>query len=281
LWLLLLVPLVTAAAKVRTTNPEALLRAGDIAYRAGDAGRAAEKYDQAGVRTIEPARAAFNLATAKFRLAQQGGRPEALADAEVAYRCCLEKGNPYRARALFGLGNCLLLRAASGTVLDRATLRAAIDRFSSCLLDSGCEPPLATDARHNRARARLLLLQAPPPSSTSDEEGKEDKKQPDDPNDPSMKTDDGDGDPGAGKQRQAQGSHGGSGDDRGGMKAEGATGPGKVGKLPPVSDDPGSAPLSAHDAAQHLEEATRRIIEDLAAYRRGKGRPAPPGVRDW
>jgi hypothetical protein len=281
--LLLLVALVAAAPRVRLTDPEALLRAGDDAFRGNDPAGAADLYDRAGVRTIEPARAAFNLATAKYRLARDG-RLDALGDAEVAYRCCLEKGDPYRARALLGLGNCLLLRAASGTTLDRGTLRAAIDRYSGCLADPGCTPDLAADARHNRVRARLLLLQAPPPPpGTSPEDGNsDDQKQPD--NDPDMRdnsADEGGNEPGKGTPRPAQGSPGGNGPERNGARTDGTTGPGQVGKLPPVQDDGTSAPISARDAAEHVEQAARKILDDLASYRRGKARPAAPGVRDW
>ena len=279
--LLLVVPLAAAAPRMSTTAPEDLLRAADDAYRANDLTRAAELYDRAGIRTIEPSRAAFNLATAKYLLARDG-KLEALGDAEVGYRCCLEKGDPYRARALFGLGNCLLVRATGGK-LDRATLRAAIDRFSACLADPSCEPALAADARHNRARTRLLLLQAPPPPpGTSDESGNEDDpKQPDDQSDPPSNPNDGGGEPGTGTPKATQGSPSAHGTDQAGAQTEGATGAGQVGKLPPVKDDDSAAPLSARDAAEHIERAERKIIEDLAAYRRGKSRPTTPGVRDW
>jgi hypothetical protein len=282
-WLFLFVLLVAAAPRVRTSDPEALLRAGDAAFRGDDAARAAELYDRAGVRTIEPSRAAFNLATAKFRLAR-AGTLDALGDAEVAYRCCLEKDDPYRAQALFGLGNCLLLRASSGTTLDRATLRAAIDRFSACLADPACTPDLAADARHNRVRARLLLLQAPPPPpGTSNQEGEnDDPKQPDtDPDQRDNSTEPGGNDPGKGTPKPAHASPAGSGADRGTARTDGTAGAGQVGKLPPVQDDGQSAPLSARDAAEHVEQAIRRILDDLASYRRGRARQPAPGVRDW
>jgi hypothetical protein len=280
--LLLLVPLVAAAAKVRTTDPEALLRAGDAAFRASDPGQAAEFYDRAGIRTTEPSRAAFNLATAKYRLAQ-GGKSEALGDAEVGYRCCLEKGNPYRARALFGLGNCLLLRATSGSLLDRATLLAAIDRFSASIADPRCTASLATDARHNRARARLLLLQAPPPppGTTDDGSNPDDPKQPDDQQPPQNRSDDGGNDTGSGAQQQKKGFPASSGTEHEGTKREGTTGAGQVGKLPPVSEDPNAVPLARGDATQHVQRAARKILDEVAAYRRGKARSAMPGGRDW
>jgi hypothetical protein len=277
---LLLVPLLAAAApRWRLADPEALLRAGDAAFEANEPARAAECYDQAGVRTTEPSRAAFNLATAKYRLAL-GKQPEALADAEVAYRSCLEKGDPYRARALLGLGNCLLLRAASGATLDRATLRAAIDRFGACLADPNCDPALARDARHNRARARLLLLQAPPPPGTSEDPGSEDNKEPDNQADPPGGKDDDGNEPGTGSQRtQSPGAPGSTGAEPAGETGDSKTGAGGGRMLTPPLDS--QVPLPPGDAVEHIERATRRILDDLAAYRRGKARPVPPGVRDW
>jgi hypothetical protein len=283
-WLFLLVPLLAAAPEARpphgTSGPEALLRAGDAAFRANDLDKAAEMYDRAGVRTIEPSRAAFNLATATYRLAR-GGKVEALADAEVGYGSCLEKGDPYRARALFGLGNCLLLRASSGATLDRAALRAAIDRFSACLADPGCEAALAADARHNRARARLLLLQAPPPPGTSDEGDSDDQKKPDDKDDQPPSDEENGTEPGPGSPQRSPGTAPGSGAEQTGDRQEGTTGPGQGGKPPPVSDDPGAAPLSERDAAEHIARAAREILKEARAYRRGKARQAAPGVRDW
>src|SRR5262249_32840992 len=142
-------------------DPEALLRQADAAYEAGQAEKAAELYEKAGLRTTWPSRAAFNVATARYKQAKEGNLA-ALGTAEVNYRACLKDGDEFRARALFGLGNCLLIRATAGATLDRVTLRSAMDRYAECVADPGCGAGLAEDARYNRAKARLLLLQAPP-----------------------------------------------------------------------------------------------------------------------
>jgi hypothetical protein len=255
---------------------EALLRAGNSAFERGGYAEAAELYDQAGDRTTDPALAAFNLATANYYLAREGNA-QALADAEQAYRCCLEKGDLRRARALFGLGNCMLLRAA-GSTLDRVALRSAIDRFAECLRDPTCDASLAADARHNRLRARLLLLQAPLPQDGSDEDsGRDDNK-----DDPPL------------DDRQSDGGKGAIGDEKGDRAAmpgkgateqpggtpEGTPAPGR-GSLPPVPDRSEAAPLSASDALMHLEQATERILKESREHRRGRARPAGTGVRDW
>lgn len=281
-WVLLLVPLV-AAAPMRRADPDSLLRAGLAAYRAGDPGRAAELFERAGLRTTEPSRAAFNLATARYRQAREDS-PQALAEAEEAYHCCLEPGDPYRAEALFGLGNCLLLRAG-GATLDRAALRAAIDRFSQCLAEPGCPRRLADDARYNRARARLLLLQAPaaPGGANDDPSTTDDKdRQDDEPPDPSRGPD-GNRDNGADTPQGSRGNPGERGHEQPGdaqQGNEGANAPGK-GIVPPVPDSGDPMPLSPRDAELHLEKATRAILKDLQEYRRGRARTGSPGVRDW
>ena len=98
LGLLLAVPLVAATPAARE-DVDSLLRRADAAYNAGDFERAAALYDRAGVRTTEPARAAYNLATARYRQAKDG-QVAALGEAEVNYRACLRPGGAYRARAL-------------------------------------------------------------------------------------------------------------------------------------------------------------------------------------
>jgi hypothetical protein len=57
--------------------------------------------------------------------------------------------------------------------------------------------------------------------------------------------------------------------------------PGGQGTLPPVPDRADPAPLSPQDAAAHLEQANRRILEERQTYRRGNVRPPAATVRDW
>ncbi len=66
--------------------------------------------------------------------------------------------------------------------MDRATLRAAMDRYAECLADANCTDELRAQARHNRAKARLLLLQTPPaPEEGSEPPGDEKKDDKDEP----------------------------------------------------------------------------------------------------
>ncbi len=245
--------------------------------RRGAWAEAAALYDQAGDRTTEPGLVAFNLATAKYHLAREGNA-QALADAEQAYRCCLEPGDPRRAQALFGLGNCLLLRAG-GSSLDRVSLRSAIDRFGECLRDPGCVPPLAADARHNRLRARLLLLQMPPPrDGSTDDPGSDDPKddQPEDGKNPEERSR-GIGDD---KGTQAGTPFKGSADPSAGEN-QGTPSAGRGAALPPVPDQAVASPLATRDALEHLQMATQRILDESRQHRRSRSRPAASGVRDW
>jgi len=279
-WLLLILPMVLAAGPAAYDDPESLLRRADEAFEAKQFDRAAELYDRAGVRTTHPSLAAYNLATAKYKQAKEGNAA-ALGAAEVNYRSCLKQGDEFRARALLGLGNCLLMRATAGATLERATLRAAMDRYAECLADPGCDDDLRADARHNRARARLLLLQAPPPPEGGDEQPPGDDQK-DDKDDPKDKDKGKDADGGQGEPAKTDKGAKGVGDAKEPKEVkEGDKAGGKSKLLPPVSDDRDAVPLAKEDAERHLEEAAERIRAEAAAYRRSKARPAPAGVKDW
>jgi len=276
----LLLPVVMAAQSPGLGDPDRLLRAGNDAFRRGDLSGAITLYEQAQRRAADPGLVAFNIATVKYHLAVAGDA-RALADAEVGYRCCLTKGDSRRARALFGLGNCLLLRGSTGR-LDGLSLRAAIDRYTLCLRYPNCDPPLAADARHNQQRARLLLLQIPPGQTASPEQDPGDEENPkDETKDPSKPPD-----------RDPHGGNSGETKPEKGMKTAPENGKEKVAEkagqtvggttsLPPVPDDPDAAPLAERIAVEKLEVANRRIQEDLVRHRRGRTRPGSTSVRDW
>jgi hypothetical protein len=200
-------------------------------------------------------------------------------EAEQAYRCCVGPGNPRRAAALYGLGNCLLLKAGDR---DAATLKAAIECYDRCLREAKPGEALAADVRYNRERARLALQQLLAQSGRP----KEDRPSGEDDNNPER--------PDRQPQQNPNGDLGPDG--QGGTQAGPAMvkpGPGQnpvqtderppggQGTLPPVPDRADPAPLSPQDAAAHLEQATRRILEERQAHRRGNVRPPAPTVRDW
>jgi tetratricopeptide (TPR) repeat protein len=262
-------------------DPEAQLRQGNAAFFRGDYAAAAEWYEKALGRTNDPGLVAFNLASAKYRLAvaEEDAPAGALAEAEQYYRCCLGHDDPRRPQALVGLGNCLLRRAEGR---DAAVLREAVACYELGLREAGADAALADDARHNLERARLLLLQFQPPAGRSDEEnrGEEDPRPPQDRSADAQKGlvgEPGEGenpDPGSGAvpvkpQPGAQA-----------QRTNEPPPPGQ-GNLKPLPDNGEAKPLTEKEAAEHLRLAAGRIHEEQKAYRQSRARTPGPGVRDW
>jgi tetratricopeptide (TPR) repeat protein len=261
---------------------QTLLRQGDAAYACGDYTAAASLYEQAGERTTDPGLVAFNLAAAQYRLAlgSDADRVRLAREAEQSYRCCIEPGSSRRARALYGLGNALLLRAGDR---DADALKAAVESYRQCLAETNLDDALADDARLNLERARLLLLQIPPPAAPTKDESSGDVP-------PKPQTSPRDT-PGAQKNPKPDPSTSAAKPDKSGDKTKPEVGTKPVetdappqpgsGHLPPVPDGADLPPLTAADAARHLELASQRIEEDYKAHRRSKA-PAPAAnVRDW
>jgi Ca-activated chloride channel family protein len=274
-WSPLLAVVFLGAVGAGTADVETLLRAGQRTADRGDLGRAVAYYEQARRLTTDPGQVAFNLAILHYRQAQ-AGHTRALAEAEAAYRCCLEPQEPRRAMAQFGLGNCLLLRGAG----DALALRAAIDRFTLCLRDPLCTPELARAAQHNRQHARLLLNQlVPAPDAPTQQPGGEDKTNPADP--PSRSTGPSESaQPGDRPQTSAQADVA-PGDASQATPTSQASNLAGKGTLTPVPDREDALPLSPSEAAEHLERAWQRIQNDWRTHRRSQGRPVVAGGRDW
>jgi hypothetical protein len=261
---------------------ETLARQGDAAYGRGDYAGAADLYEQAADRTTDPRRMTFNLAAARYRqaLGADADRARLAQEAEQAYRCCTQADDPRRAQALYGLGDALLLKADGR---DADALKEAVAAYGECLSEENLDGALADAARHNRERARLLLMQIPPSSAHPKEDQPPGDGTPKPPSPP-------DHTPGSKQKPGRDPSQGGKPDpngrpinaDQGGKPIETAEPPPPgSGHLPPVPDRADLPPLSAEDAAQHLDLAAQRILLDFKAHRRTKA-PAPPSnVRDW
>ena len=259
-----------------------LLHEGDAAYERGDYAAAAALYDRAGDRATDPGLAAFDLAAAQYRLAlaSDADRIRLAREAEQSFRCCTAPGDPRRARALYGLGNALLLEADGR---DADALREAVDSYLQCLSEASLDDGLADDARHNLERARLLLLQAAPSGGHAKDEPANGDGPPRPKSPPDKR-------PGSSQSASQDPSGAKVKPDQGGKPAKQADGtkpvetkeqaPGE-GNLPPVPDSADLPPLSAADAARHLDQAAQRIEEDLKAHRRSKASAPAAGVRDW
>jgi tetratricopeptide (TPR) repeat protein len=273
-----LAALLLLGASPPPADPEALLRDGDAAYARGDFAAAAELYEQASLRTTDPARAALRLAGARYRLALRAEGPSHdLQEAEELFRCCCEPGEPQRDRALFGLGNCLTLKAAGR---DAAALQAALDCYEQCLRATE-DPELTAAARYNRERTRLLLLQVQPQPEGGQRPAGNDNAEP--PPRPEPQPSNGrPGDTEAGADGQDDGLAGGLRPEQGTapVRSDGTPPPGK-GDLPPVPDQAEPAALSAAAAARHLQEAHERIDKERRTYRRQVRHSLPEGIPAW
>ncbi len=262
-------------------DPQSLLKEGDAAAASGDYARAAALYKKAEPLTTEPVEVAYRLGVVKYQMAAEAGGGANLFEAEDLFRCCLDKGSPHRPQALFGLGNCLLLKS-KGKSLE--LVRAAIESYEQSLA-AGLPEEVAAEARYNLERAKLLALQLLAPATRKEVEPpdnpEEDAHRPADPrpNDPRPpnKTDGGMGtgnpDP-RGNPFQMK-------NDTGQTPIQTSDPAPGVGKLTPIPDLSTPEPIPPKDALSHLETATKRVLEERQTYRLQKLRPAVRGVRDW
>jgi tetratricopeptide (TPR) repeat protein len=261
--------------------PEQLLHEGQRAEARGDYERAAALYEQAELYSTDPAEAAFYLAGAKYHLAVKTEGPSAeLLEAEQWYRCCLEPSDPRRPRALCGLGNCLLHKAGTR---DETSLRAALACYDQCLHSAGDDETLASVARYNREKARLLLLQFPPPANNSSS----DSPTSDDPNPQPPHSDNRQampvaGDAGAEGDADRNAQPGSVKPDEGASasKSNSPPPPGK-GNLPPIPDEVDAKPLSPREAGEHLQLAAKKVLQERQIHHRRGEETTATGVKDW
>jgi len=274
--------LLAGLAAAPSHDVEALLRAGNAAFARGDFGSAIAAYETAEFHSTEPALVAFDLATARYHLAL--AHPEeraALREAELLYRCCLESSAPRRARALFGLGQCLAQKGESARAGD---LLQAIACYDRCLQVAADDAELRSAARQQRELVRLRLLQLLPRQRNADDQPAEDN--------PSTRP--------TPPDRQPQGTQPDRGSPFGPDKGNphGTVGPSKsdpsqapratrdppppgAGNLPVIPDRADLHAVAPRDAAEHLDQAARRILDDERAHKKGRARPSAAGVRDW
>ncbi len=271
----LLVLLLPMAWK-ESPGPEKLLIEGHTAFARGDYVGAAALYERAEMHSTDPEQVAFYLAGAKYHLAlkSEGPSPE-LQEAEQLYRCCLDPSDSRRPHALYGLGNCLLHKAGQR---DAASLRTAIACYDQCLQSAGGDLALTADARYNREKARLMLLQFKPPASgpQSDKPPSNDTNPQPPHSDPPQPT------PAVGEQGPD-----GNPDRRGvsgvakpepgttAAKTDMPPPPGK-GNLDPIPDEVDVPPLSATTRPSSSEAATKKVMLERQTYHRRERSTPPP-----
>ena len=238
-------------------DPYDLIRQGNTAFARGDYPEARDYYEMAATRITDPGLAAFNKAAALYQLGDYR-------EAERHYRYCLtDAAGLRRARAFYGLGNALLRQ---GGERGAEVLREAIHAYTECLRAGEPDAELAADAQHNLELAKLLLAQTP--SKKGRPEGDEPRDGPT-AKPPNQGLDD------PGRARGLPGPE--QPDPRGKMMpAEPEPGQDPIptdrrplpgAGLPPLSDRADQAPLSPHDAAQHLDNAVERIRQERRAHR--------------
>ncbi len=262
-------------------DPEKLLSEGHAAFARGDYAGAVVWYEQAEIHSTDPARVAFYLAGAKYHLAMKTeGISAELLEAEQLYRCCLNSDDPRRPRALFGLGNCLLRKVGER---DAANLRTAVACYDRCIRSAGDDEELKANARYNRERARLMLLQfiPPPAGSSSDRPPNDDANphipRPDQHQPMPMQV----GQDGADGSADSKADAGAAKQEPGTNAAKSDNPPPGKGNLDPIPDRVDAPPLSPHDATEHLELAAKKVLMERLTHHRRVERASATGVKDW
>jgi len=253
---------------------EESVRRGNTAFSHADYAAALDFYNRAEESATDPGLVAFNKAAALYR---QGRFREA----ELQFRYGREDATgPRLARLLYGLGNCILQQAQDR---DARRLKEAMSFYELCLQQQAADAALIADVRHNLELARLLWLKA---------KARKDSGEPDNPeqnseNDlPKNRTDSDGGDERAragmldqrGRPEPLAGNQGNPAASAAGT--EQTPPPGK-GNLPTLPDTEELAPLSAEDAAEHLKQATARLLREREEYLRQTVPVVSSNVKDW
>lgn len=255
-----------------TPNLKDLLRQGNQAFAHKDYATAVALYTRAEPHASDPGHVAFNKAAALYEKGE-------FRQAERAYRCAIEGAvEPRRSQARYGLATCLVRQ---GRELGPKALLEAVILYEQCLRQEEIDPDLATDARHNLELAKLLWLETQARAADRPDEGTNDDTQPKTTDPPGKIPETGGTDPGTGKP-DPRGKHMPVQPDKGTKPTPSnePPGPGK-GTLPPIPDDADLAPLSAEDAAAHLEQAAATIARERHTHRKLSVKPVAPGVKDW
>ena len=265
-WLLL--PLLGAAWG---TTPDDLVRQGNAALARKDIAGALRLFDQAEDRTTDPGLVAFNRGVALY---QQGD----FAQAESYFRLSLSDAQgPRQSAALYNLANCLVQQAGER---DGRRLQEAVSLYRRCLRQEDIDDTLADQAAYNLELAVLLWVRANAQSNDEPQRGPSSKddpaysQSPEEPPDNEAQSAEGTQRPGRPSRLSPQEKD---------QKANAASGehlPG-VGNLPVVPDRDDLVPMTSEEAAQHLQQALERVLQEQRAHCRQALRPPPPNALDW
>jgi Ca-activated chloride channel family protein len=251
---------------------EKLIRQGNAEFAQADFAAAVDSYNRAEEGAPDPGLVACNEAAALYHL----GR---FREAELHYRYAREEATGIRlARLLYSLANCIVQQAQDR---DAPRLREAMGFYELCMRQSAADPALVADARHNLELARLLWLKAKAARHGSepnnpDQNNQDEQNQ--DPDNAGLRSDALRAMDGRGRAQPLSGVQ----SDRGSTPndTDQPPPPGK-GNLPTLPDTDDLAPLSPEDAAEHLQQAAARIVQERQDHVRQMAPAIGSNVKDW
>jgi tetratricopeptide (TPR) repeat protein len=249
-----------------------LIRQGNESFNRGDYQAALVFYTRAEPRSEDPGLIAFNKASALYHLGTYRG-------AELLYRASLSDAEGVRrTQVLYGLANCLVQQAGDR---DVKLLRDAISIYDQCMNDEQ-DSEWTANARHNVELAKLLLTQAQaraernPPDQAPDKDPEVDPPTKKNSNDIPEGADPGSGIKKNGGDRIPM--KPGSGNEN--QRSNEPPAPGQ-GNLPPIPDTQDPVSLTPEDAANHLQQATVRILHERQKHKQMSIKKPAPSAKDW
>jgi hypothetical protein len=179
---------------------------------------------------------------------------------------------------LYGLGNCIVQQAQDR---NARRLKEAIGLYELCLQQEAADAALLADARHNLELARLLWLKARARKDRGEPDNPEqgDIELPKNPNDPGGRDDL--ARPGMLDPRGRPEALAGAQADPGAASGSEQSPPPGKGNLPTLPDTDELLPLSAEDAAEHLKQATARLVREREEYLHQSVPAVHSNVKDW
>jgi tetratricopeptide (TPR) repeat protein len=265
-----LLPLLLGA--VSLGQVEDYVRRGNAEFARADFTAAVDWYNRAEESAPDPGLVACNKAAALYHL----GRYR---DAELHYRYAREEATGIRlARLLYGLGNCIVQQAQDR---DARRLREAMGFYELCMQQQAADAVLVADARHNLEVARLLWLKAKAARQSgqpNNPDQADEEERAGNPDDAGLRGDALLAPDGRGRSEplsRAQADRGSTPND-----TDQPPPPGK-GNLPTLPDTDDLAPLSLEDAAEHLNRAAARIVQERQEYVRLMAPAVLSNVKDW
>jgi tetratricopeptide (TPR) repeat protein len=276
-WLVVIVLALLGAAppEPASSNPAALVRAGDAAFERGDFETALDRFTRAEERTTDPIMVSLKKAATLYRLGQYR-------DAELHYGYCRESvTGEQRARLLCDLGTCLLRRAEGADAAQ--LLDQAADCYRACLEMAAADDQVRARAQHNLEVVQLIRAGLPPDTGENrpnkPEEEPANTHKPEKPQDNSQTgpTEVGHGQPdprtGHGTLQQQVGQDA--------TVTEGPPPPGQGTTLPTIPDHGELVPMAPEDSKAYLRRRATQIRQERKLHAESRAKLPSSQVKDW